>query len=532
MKYIFTFLLFCALGQAAVAQDFYAVDKIHEVRILFKSDNWDAILNQLKEDDDGDRLVADVVFNGKTYKDCGVRYKGNSSYFNTRKYEETKLPFNIKADFKIDNQEFAPGISKLKLSNVFRDPSYLREVMSYQIANKYTDAPRANYVKVYANDTYLGLYNNTESVEEEFLAEHYGGDDGILIKCDPLWNMEKIPDCPESDKASLQYLGENAACYKNYYEMKEGGEEGWKALIELTKILNDKPEDIHKYLNVDRVLWMLAFNNVLVNLDSYTGRLCHNYYLYKNPQTGLFEPILWDMNLSFGGFRFAEDKGLSNEEMATMSPYIHYKSRNPERPLLVKLLENDLYRKIYIGHIRTILDENFAAGQYKVEAEKIRARIDAAVKEDTNKLYSYEEYQKNYTQTAQAGRSKIVGITELMDARATYLKAHPLLEKAAPVIEKPTAEKFSDSTLVIQAKVTDADKVHVFYRPDAKTPFKHLEMYDDGGHNDLVADDKTYGATIPYSKGTDYYVAAEGSRSAALSPARAAYEFWTVDGGR
>ena len=529
MKYLLTLFLFCVFGSAATAQDFYDVDKIHEVRILFKSDNYDAILHQMKERDQGERLTADVVLNGVTYKDCGVRYKGNSSYFNTRKYDLSKLPFNIKADYKIEGQEFAPGIDKLKLSNVFRDPSYLREVMSYQIANKYTDAPRANYVKVYANDKYLGLYNNTESVEDEFLAEHYGGENSILIKCDPLWNQEKIPDCPEGDKASLQYLGENTACYTNYYEMKEGGEEGWKALVELTKVLNDKPEDIEKYLNVDRVLWMLAFNNVLVNLDSYTGRLCHNYYLYKNPQTGIFEPILWDMNLSFGGFRFAEDKGLSNEEMAEMSPYIHYKTRNPDRPLLVKLFENELYRKIYIGHMRTILDENFSNGAYKKEAEKIRARIDAAVKEDSNKLYAYEEFQKNYNQTAQAGRSKIVGITELMDARTKYLKAHPLLEKAAPVIEKPTAEKFSDSLLVVQAKSEGAEKFHVFYRPDVKTPFKHLEMFDDGGHNDLVADDKTYGASIPYVKGTDYYVVAEGSRSAALSPERAAHEFWTAE---
>ena len=530
MTRLFFLLLLLLFAFTLPAQDdFYAVDNIHEVRIKFKTGNYDAILNQMKERDEGERLIADVTLNGKTYKDCGVRYKGNSSYFNTRKYEKTKLPFNIKSDEVIEGQEFAPGISKLKLSNVFRDPSYLREVMSYQIAGRYMHAPKANFAKVYVNDTYLGLYNNTESVEEEFLAEHYGGKKGILVKCDPAWNQEDIPDCPQGDKASLQYLGENPPCYYNYYEMKQGGEEGWKELIELTRILNKNPDQIEKFLNVDQTLWMLAFNNVLVNLDSYTGRLCHNYYLYKNPTTNIFDPIVWDMNLSFGGFNFAGNERLSNEDMATLSPFVHYKERNPQRPLLVKLLENDLYRKIYIGHIRTILNDHFADGSYEAEAEKIRSRIDAAVREDSNKLYAYEEFRKNLNETAQAGRSKVVGITELMEPRIAYLKAHPLLEKAPPTIEKPTAEKFSEEELVIQAKITDAEKVHLFYRPDAKTPFTHIEMFDDGGHNDRVSADLIYGITIPYVKGADYYVVAEGSRSAALSPERAAFEFYTVD---
>jgi hypothetical protein len=529
MTRIFTLLLLIFGLNAVTAQDFYDINKIHEVRIKFKSDNYDAILHQMKERDKGERLVADVTFNGVTVKDCGVRYKGNSSYHNTRKYEKSKLPFNIKADFVTEGQEFAPGISKLKLSNVFRDPSYLREVMSYQIANKYMPSPKANFVKVYANDKYLGLYNNTESVEDDFLKEHYDTKKGTLIKCDPSWNQEESPDCPKGDKASLQYLGDKPECYTSLYEMKSGGDEAWKQLIELTKILNEKPEDIEKYLNVDQALWMFAFNNVLVNLDSYTGRLCHNYYLYKNPKSGLFEPIVWDMNLSFGGFRFAADKGLSNEDMATMSPFIHYKTRNPKRPLLVKLLENDLYRKVYVGHMRTILEENFYNGEYKKQAEKIRQRIDSSVREDSNKLYPYEEYQKNYTQTAQAGRSKIVGITELMEARITYLKAHPLLAKAPPTIEKPTTEKYSETDLVVQAKVMEADKVHVMYRATSDAAFARMEMFDDGGHNDQTGDDKIYGATIPYAKGTEYYVIAEGSRSAALSPARASYEFYTVE---
>ena len=42
------------------------------------------------------------------------------------------------------------------------------------------------------------------------------------------------------------------------------------------------PPVAEKVLDVDRALWMLAFNNVLVNLDSYSGAFRQNYYLYHD----------------------------------------------------------------------------------------------------------------------------------------------------------------------------------------------------------------------------------------------------------
>ena len=78
--------------------------------------------------------------------------------------------------------------------------------------------------------------------------------------------------------------------------------DGWDDLIELTDILNNKPKEIEKVLNVDRALWMLAFNNVLVNLSSYSGQHSQNYYMYKDSK-GHFNPVVWDLNLSFGSFK-------------------------------------------------------------------------------------------------------------------------------------------------------------------------------------------------------------------------------------
>ena len=165
-------------------------------------------------------------------------------------------------------------------------------------------------------------------------------------------------------------MAKDSTCYTNAYELKT--KTGWPELINLTDILNNKTEEIETILNVDQVLWMLAFNNVLVNLDSYTGRLVHNYYLYQDIN-GIFNPIIWDLNMSFGGFRFdGTGKALSNEEMQTLSPFIHYKTKNPDRPLITLLLKKNLYRKVYLAHIQTILNDHFKNGKYKERAKYVQ----------------------------------------------------------------------------------------------------------------------------------------------------------------
>ena len=332
--------------------------------------------------------------------------------------------------------------------------------------------------------------------------------------------------CKEGEKASLMYLGERPSCYSTYYEKKS--KKGWTNLIQLIQVLKQDPSNVDTLLNIDRVLWMHAFNNVLVNLDSYTGRLSHNYYLYKTPD-GLFTPLVWDMNLSFGGFRFdgISPRMLTDEDLQTLSPFVHYKTKNAKRPLIVNLLAIPIYRKIYIGHLRTILNDNFHNGKYFERAKEIQQIIDAEVNNDNNKLYDYVSFHKNLTKTADAGRSKIIGIQELMERRVEYLSNHKLLQKAPPQISDVKHLKFGDD-LAIQATIDVAQRAYLYYRYSKKEPFKVLEIYDEGSHNDELAEDGIWGNYIDYRPGIQYYIVAEGERLAMCSPERASFEFYEV----
>jgi spore coat protein CotH len=510
-------LLLCTPLSLLGQTDLYDLNHIVEINIDFAEDNWHPLLDSLKEAGHDERLVADVTVDGTAYPATGIRYKGNSSYFNVRNNDGRKLPFNLKVNFVNKKTRLPGGFTTMKLSNVFRDPSFLREVMAYEIAGKYMPAPRSNFARVSVNGEYLGLYNLTESVDDDLLEKFFGDDDGILVKCDPNWHNQPPSSCRQGNHASLEYLGPDSICYYSLYELKS--KHGWQALIELTKTINHEPERLLEVMNIDEALWMLAFDNVTVNLDSYIGRLCHNYYLYQDEQQ-VWHPIVWDMNLCFGGFRYTgQGAPLTNEGMQEMSMFLHFKEDNDQRPLVVQLLKNDHFRKIYLAHIRTLVEENFSNGWYKEKAEAIRSLIAEEVSQDPNKLYDEAGFEQNLNTTVQVDKSNIIGLYELMDARADYILSHPLMQKTPPTIGE-VKHQTEGEMATIEATVTDALTVWVYYRPKPYAPWQRLALTAMGGEQ--------WAGEVPLSNGLQYYLVAENDRTAMLSPRRASKEFYEV----
>ena len=124
--HFFIFFLFCTFP--LYSQDLYDLTNIQDIKITIDDPIWDKKLNAYKKQGLKKRLVGKISINGVSYEGVGIRYKGNSSFFNTKKAGSTKLPFNIKLNYLVRDQSLPNGYKTLKLSNVFRDPSYLREV--------------------------------------------------------------------------------------------------------------------------------------------------------------------------------------------------------------------------------------------------------------------------------------------------------------------------------------------------------------------------------------------------------------------
>mgnify|MGYP006091558917 CR=1 FL=1 len=519
---LLTALIFC--NKNLISQsDFYAVDTIREIKIFFEQNNWDELLDSLYIQGEHNRLQGNLTIDGINYPDVGVRYKGFSSFSTTR----AKNPFNISLDYVHGNQHHE-GFSKLKLSNVIQDPSFIREVLSYEIARKYLPSSEANFANVYVNDTLVGLYSNVESVNKDFLEKHYENRYNTFIKCNP----ESLDLNGENSNLSNS-PGVDIANYYPFYNLKSDYNYGWNELVEFIDTLNSSSE-VETLLNVDRALWMHAFNYSLINFDSYVG-YAQNFYIYKD-NSGQFNPILWDLNMSFASYRLTDASsfwdGFSIEEAKTMDPLLHLNSVSVfTRPLMRNLFENDMYRRMYIAHIRTIIEENFSNQDYLSRGLSLQNKIDASVVNDTNKFYSYTDFTNNLTTTV----SDLVdypGITELMDARSTYLEGYEGFQGSPTIttIETYPSNVTSGDNLWVTSTISDPSaNVYLAYRFSTNEKFNVVLMSDDGTQNDGIAGDGIFGAMIDnISNNIDYYLYAENDLAGRFSPERAAYEYYNL----
>ena len=518
-KLLLAALFLTTFSQITMAQNFYDINTVNTIEIEFEQSNWDFLLDSLAINTDKERLLGTVIINGVQFDSVGVRYKGNSSYSPNR----VKNPFNIKLDYVISDQEL-DGYGTLKLSNGFKDPSFVRETLGYEIARKYLPGSFSNYANIYVNGTYLGLYTNNQDVDKYFMRTHFSGDENARIKGE----ISRMV----SGQGVWNWLGTDSTEYFNLYSLES--DFGWADLISFLDTLNNHNEYVEEVLNVDRLLWMIAFDILVVNLDGPVN-MPQNYYLYKD-DASRFNIIPWDLNETFGGFNHVSGgPPLNLYQMQHLDPF--FNSTNPNYPIISKILNNPLYKRMYVAHIKTMLEELFNNDWYVNRALEIQDIIDTYVQADPNKFYTYQDFLDNINYTVGGGPPPapglVPGITQLMGARINFLNYHPWFQSTAPEIgdihiipETPAP----NSEVWVTAEVENATLVKLAWRYSISARFEKTNMFDDGNHNDGAAEDGIYGASmISGSTDIQYYIFAENNEAATFSPARAEYQFYTVN---
>lgn len=521
LKLLFPFLM---LAIAAQAQSFYDPNTIQEIRIYFSQPNWQTQLNVQQQTTQQYIPAQSVVINGTTFNNVGVKYKGNSSYIPNH----PKNPFHIELD-TYQSQDYQ-GYTDIKLSNVIFDPTFIRETLSYDLLRQYMAAPQCNYANVYVNDVLAGLYVNVESVSKKFVRKHFYSDENAFFDCSPVNGANSISTLQELP--ALIYWGPDVNNYNLAYRMKS--EQGWDDLIGMANTLTNNVGNIESVLDIDRTLWMLAFDNIMVNIDSYIGSFNQNYYLYKD-DNGRFNPVLWDLNMSFGVFADLGSTGLDDTDAKIQfTPFQHLSDNT--FPLVSRLLNIPKYRKAYLAHYYTILQENFANDSYLPKAQALRTLIDASVLADPNKLNSYNAFQVNLDNDILTNNNLVApGLTNLVNGRRAFLAGLPFFSGPKPAITNvlpSDATPTVGNTVTITAQVTNTNTSAVVlgFRSDYKAVFTKVPMFDDGAHNDGAAGDNIYGAAVAVTNAyLQYYIYAENNAIGAFSPERAEYEFHELD---
>jgi len=313
---------------------------------------------------------AELEFEGKTYGNVALRYKGNSSF--RAPGVGLKRPFHVDINRFEKGQTFH-GLSAFNLNNNAVDPSQLRESLAYAVFHDAgVPAPRTAYVTVYLHvpgmyeRQNLGLYTMVEVVDKAFLRGRFRTNRGLLLK-------------PEGAR-DLPYVGQRWTDYKTRYTAKTSGDkETRQHLMDFVRLIHDADglalaRDLDSFLDVDECLRFLAVNTVLSNLDSFFGT-GHNFYLYVHPETRKIIWMPWDLNEAFAGFIPAGPPD-TQMDMSIWRPYLG-QNRLVERALAIPR-----HRQAYREHLQRMITTCFSPQQMEARIAATEALIRPAIREE------------------------------------------------------------------------------------------------------------------------------------------------------
>ncbi len=186
--------------------------------------------------------------------------------------------------------------------------------------------------------------------------------------------------------ANLNYTNDDLDSYSTIWEgevTKTGKSDHRKVITALKNI--SEGTDLETYLDVDNILKYMAVHTFSVNMDSLSGSMAHNYYLYEyDGQLNLFP---WDYNLSLGGMSMGNDTDATevvNDAIDT--PFSGTK-------FFDSLLANEEYLERYHAYLQQLVDEYVNGGRFDEVYSRIRSQIDPLVETDPTAFYPYDEYQ-------------------------------------------------------------------------------------------------------------------------------------------
>jgi len=404
--------------------------EVGSIRVEIDEKVWKELLDNPLEDT---FVSCNVTIGGETFYNVGIKPKGNSSLTSVASTDSEKF------SFKLDFNEFVTeqtcfGLEAIALNNNMSDSTLMKEYLSYELYELLgLETPENAYTQLYINGNLHGLYLAVEDIDTTFIERNYGTTEGNLYKPEGLSmmngnngnrpnlfnNNKEMPEgfnpdneeMPEGDVQrnrmpgggmggstggeDLKYIDDDLTSYSTLWEgavTKSTSEEDYEAIFEMIKSL-ESGENIEEHLDVENILKYFAVNTYLVNLDSYSGGMYHNYYLYEND--GVVKIIPWDLNMSFGGFSM---------NMNGTEGIINFPIDKPvtgeleDFPLIGKLLENPEYKELYHSYLQQIYDEYYASGLFNTLVDQVDQIINESVKNDPNSFVTYKEYTAGVTE--------------------------------------------------------------------------------------------------------------------------------------
>ena len=189
-----------------------------------------------------------------------------------------------------------------------------------------------------------------------------------------------------SSDVRLQYSDDNFESYKNIFNNAKTDitDADKTRLIASLKTLSSG-ENIESVVDVEQVIKYFVVHNFVVNGDSYTGSMVHNYYLYE--KDGVMSMLPWDYNLAYGTFMSMDATSSVNEPID--SPVSGDIS---DRPMISWIFANEEYTNLYHEYFSKFITEYFDSGKFEKFFDETIEMISPYIEKDPTKFCDYDSF--------------------------------------------------------------------------------------------------------------------------------------------
>ena len=320
---------------------------------------------------------ADVVFNGQTAFNVGIRSRG----FGSR--SGTKPGLRVDMDRYTLDQTFL-GLKSFVLDNLTQDPSAIHETVTMKLfARLGIPAPREAHVRLYVNNQYAGLYAVVESIDKRFLARIFGAigedtqNDGYLYEFE------------YTDDWKFSYLGPDLEPYKPRFDPKthenKSDVELYGPIENVIRLINELPSDqfmsqLNTHLDLHAFVRYIAGQNFVGQNDGFLGYAgVNNFYFYRKENLPTHVLLAWDEDNAFWG------------------PNFPINMRHDENVLMQKAMQVPELANLYY---QVLAEAAASAGEMQPDQmswleSEIRRQTDLiydALAADTNKPYTIDDH--------------------------------------------------------------------------------------------------------------------------------------------
>lgn len=308
----------------------------------------------LQANPQSDYVPADFIAGNTTYAGIGVKFRGTTSLNNHKK--SWKVNFKKGAPFE--------GRDKLNLKALGLDNSLLTECLSAaQQLQGTTLTPGCDAVYLEVNGEYMGVFSRIEEVDDDFFSLR-----GITPK-------GQLLEAQTTPYANLMPLDD----WSTGWDDHSANHDGYPALAALVQLLNDTPDSgiaaaVAGAVNVDATLDYLAALQVNGDWD----HVPHNYYLYKAPDTLLWELVPKDFDQAFNLVNLSLLQGVKTQPRQG-APTINM--------LTSRLLNVPLYRQWYVNKLRELRARSFTPELLAARITSLHTALAAEAQRDVNKRF-------------------------------------------------------------------------------------------------------------------------------------------------